>query len=97
MPVFSMASTGMMVMKMPAKSCATSLIGSQSNLFSALRPAGVKASDTSTMAMNNPSRSSAATDWRVPWIAISPRSTEAESRMAPMIAAISRKLMPPTT
>ena len=84
-------------MKMPAKSSATSLIGSQSNLLAARRSSGVKASESPTMMMKAPSRSSAVTGSWVPKITTSPRSTEADSRIVAMIAAISRKLMPPST
>ncbi len=57
-PALSMAITGMMVRKMPAKSLATSAIGPHSNWLSACTLAAVIFSDSNVMAMRPTSRTS---------------------------------------
>ncbi|MCY1222393.1 hypothetical protein D9M72_344830 [compost metagenome] len=65
-PAFSMAMTGMMVRKMPAKSLPTSRIGSQLNSLPARAVCGVTSSDTTATTTSSASRTAACSGTSVP-------------------------------
>ena len=97
-PARSMASTGTMHRKMPAKSLATSWIGPQEKPFASRSAGAVRASDAKAAAMKRMSRTTFCSSMTAPPTAkLMPGFHAALIRIAAMTTPIRAKLTRPTT